>query len=695
MKPYILALLFLLFTKLVTSGSPLPAHAKLIPGNVGPLLAFNFGQILEKVDHEGLINKAMVANLYSASSGFSELVMELDTCDAEDRKRHGFITELIEKPADTSGIDLSQPVFLYMNGPLTLDIRLAAKITGPEAFERFINRLNHFHRYKKGKWKDTEGGRRQFHYKSGGTIAHDGEYLIMRAIFLGPNKKAPDSDPWFEDLEKDSVAVPEFLSQHLQASPDLGLFFQLKPLLPLISQALKPGQTAPDYLQKAKLFVAFNSRPGELVAEADLDVGKGNELNFAGEPVGQEFLNYLEKDAFLHGAMSINLGAVLPHIKFFLPFLGTSAQDLDEELLEEFNLGLDDLVALFSGQVAFSLNGFDGEGEEPTFLAAIGTNGPAIEAYTKIFKKGLLQALKGESRDAGALARLSISAQDEILLISTKDLAPVHENGKAKEPIGKPLANSLVNGMFNMLMEFSALQEAIPQDELGEEEAMVINGVLPQLAKYNVQVRQTSTHGYKETYSVTFKNRKDQALRTIAHLAADLANPVYRNPEARAKLLAAEEKALKNPGKMAKDIVGTWSGTVTDPDAATHYKLTLSEDGKMQYKEIHITEEGFSRMEYTNRYVVSGNTYKDYNEDGGLEFIAKLLHVGESTLSYYDVFDWEMEEDPELVVENRVFPGFQLPKPPEGLKELDSFEIGEDEEDGSSNEPVLSPPGLE
>lgn len=57
-----------------------------------------------------------------------------------------------------------------------------------------------------------------------------------------------------------------------------------------------------------------------------------------------------------------------------------------------------------------------------------------------------------------------------------------------------------------------------------------------------------------------------------------------------------------------------------------------------------------------------------------MNFVATILDVNDSALTYVDYFDIYGDEV-EPTVENRVHPNYQLPKPPKGLKELDEDEI--------------------
>ena len=116
------------------------------------------------------------------------------------------------------------------------------------------------------------------------------------------------------------------------------------------------------------MYMSLDSSPGKWEAKLHLDLGKGNKLDFSGEAIGEELMAFLEEDAYAHGSLSVDLDGLLPHFLLIHDIMGGRSWEVEEGLKENFNLGWEDIVTLFSGRVIFSRNGFSGESEEPSYL---------------------------------------------------------------------------------------------------------------------------------------------------------------------------------------------------------------------------------------------------------------------------------------------------------------------------------------
>ena len=587
-KTWLPLLLFL--SSLAGLQAKLPDHARFLPPDMMGMVTLHPGQILNKMDHPSLIHKPMVATLYS-SGGPNEWIYELD----EDDKKHALITGLFEKPAKTTGIDLSQPVYLVVNNMSKLRVQLFARLTDAKQFEKFALGMIE----QKKKWKQTKGGRRALVENSKSLLVHDGGNLIL-TVTLASNQ--PNlfqvADQWFEP--KESEKLPDFLVQQLEASPDLGIYYPLAPVLPNLAQSLKVGQQPPEYLKQTQLFLHANSAKGKLEATVHVHTGKQQDLQLQSKPLGKEILGFLEKESLLHATASLNLEAVMNHLQYLLPFLGMEMEALGDEILEEFNIDYQELPELFSGEAVFNVTGLELQDEEITFLAALGTKIPAAEVYVKIIHKGLFEAFKGEAPRRNPLERLSITAHGNTLLISSKAHSDVLVQGKANNPLDAPLQNALKKGLFTLLLHFPKVLEELrdAQEEVDRDEELefVVNRILPHLKDIRIQAQQSENTRYQATLGLHFQNSEDQGLKTFTHLLADLFNPHLRNPTTRPKLLAAEARLQEAPDAFRKAIAGTWNGNFAEEEDQTYYKVTVAKDGTQHYEEIYISREGYSRF---------------------------------------------------------------------------------------------------
>jgi len=681
MKPLILLPIATLIASVTVLSAKLPEHAKLLPHDMVGLVTLHPGQILKKTGHQSLINKPMVANYYS-TGGPHDWTNELD----EDKKKHALITGLIEKPAETTGLDLSQPVYLVFHSLPKLQVQLFARLSDPEKFEALVEGLVD----RKQTWMETKEGRRVLKINNQALHVHDGKTLISTGVLNSPEPPLLQvADQWFQP--KEETQLPEFLIQQLQASPDLGIYFTPAPFLPFLAQRLEEGQKPPEYLKDTQLFLAANSAQGKLEATLHVDAGKHHELQFQSKPLGKEILGFLEKGAFLHATATLNMDTAFEHLHSVLPFFGIEQKELGEELLDEFKIDYLDIPKMFNGTAVLNLTGVELEEEEITFIAALGTQVPAAEVYVKLIHKGLFEAFKGEIPRRNPLERVSISAHGNVLLISSKTHADVLVQGKANHPATEELQTALKNGMFTLNLNFAKVLETLQREqqaiEEDEELEFLVTRILPHLKTFRVQAKQPQASQYQTTFGLHFQNSMDEGLKTLTHTLADLFNPHLNNPQIRPKLLAAEAKLQKDPEAFQKAIIGTWNGNFVTTEDQTYYKVTVSKDGTQQYEEMYISEGGYSHTSDSGTWSIQGTTYKDYDIDGGLSFMATILDVNDSTLTYVDYFEM-CDEEIEPTEENPVNPKYQLPKPPKGLKELDDETIFEEVETENEPEPV-------
>ena len=674
MKSFYLLTISLLLGWLSSLTAKLPTHASLLPENPFLLITVHPRQLMEKANHQSLINKPTVASLYASSS--SNGLFDNYEENEEFEQFHGMFTRLMEHPAETSGIDLDHPVFLALPGVAKLEIQFIAKLKDPEKFENFLPILVR----SKKQWQDTDGGNRAFIHDSNSIVIHDSKSVILKGTFKRQeNLWVKEADQWFEKKE---VHLPNFLTGHLSKSPDAGVYLSLAPVLPFFAQRLEVGQSPPEHLKDTHLFLAINSMKGSIVADLNTYIGEKTSIQLGTTELDDAFFDFLDQDSLLKATLSINLVTAFEHLMHVLPFTGMDTEEFAEEIQEAFNIDYKEIPEFFTGQAAFSITGMVFEEEEFEFLAAIGTKIPAAEVYVKIIQKGLLGALKGDTpRNNNPLGNLSIVAKENLLLIASRNHANLLESGKVAKPMKKEEITSMKTGLFNLLLDFPKLLKSLEKNskEFAEDKEFqfVTQRVLPAFQSFDVKSRQNSKNTYQTSYTLSFRDKEHQGLQTLTHHIADLFNPHLRNPKTRHKLITAEAKLKKEPDAFHKAIIGTWHGNLPEPPDHTAYKLTVSKDGTQQYEEIYISQEGWSRSTDSGTWSIHGTTYKDYEKEGGLAFVATILDVNDSTLTYVDYFDI-YEEEVEPTVENRVNPEFQLPKPPKGLKELDEGRIYEE-----------------
>jgi len=681
--------------------------AHFVPWYTAVLVTLHPGQILQKVDHAGLINKPAVAHAYSAfGSATNGTGFDPDDPDEQDeQKALGFLTRLIEQPAETTGIDMDQPIHvaLIRLSLVKLEARLILRLKDSARFENFILKFLHASSFDEEEttWIPTEGRRRIIMLEDEAAIAHDG----ATAILIFHNSSESDktigqlADEQLKPSGKPAPELPPILLEQLAQSHDLGVYFNMEALMPFLALFMK----APAHIKEMKAFISLNSEPGRLGADLNLDFGEKNGLKLGTDPLPNEILDILPADSFAQASLSVDLASSNEKLKLVLSSLDLDLDEIREELSEELGIDIGELPELFSGQAAFGITGLDLEEEEVSFIAAIGTKVPAAEVYTRIIKEGLLRALGREGGDFDLLEYLSFSAKDQRLFISTKNHADILKAGKAEKIIGKEDRDALRDGLFNLSLDIPVLPEALLfelLDELDLEDFLEGN-FISQLQNLRLRVTQKSPSRFGIHLGLQLMDKDAQALRTLAHLGADLANPYYSNTKAHSKILEAEKSASANPGQLAETIIGTWSGKLEDDHdlggwsarlrledtskAYAHYKITLLKNGAKKW------EDNRGRSLQT-RWTLNGTTYKEYYKDI-LVHVATILSSDDQTMTFIDYMDRSRNESTwEPHTHKRADPDYKLPELPE-RPELPEPEVDPPTTSGNSrpSEPMEAP----
>ncbi len=649
--------------------SSIPPHAARLPKDPILVVALHAGKVMSTIDYEDLVNKPALAYRYStAGPTFFGGYDSLD--DPVVLKRHGLLTRLIESPAQTSGIDPSQPLLLTVHNFPALEMRILAHLGDTTQFEAFIHDIQPAPPEQRHQWQSTGGGHRVHTFNDKTAVAHDGTTAIFNLHSATPPQSIQkQADQWLAP-PPESTSGPD--TQWL-TSQDLAIFLSLKTIVPFLALAMGEDGPPPEFLHDTTLALALNATQGQTDVQLTIDLGQDNALKLGGETLPEELLAILPPDAYMKGGLSLDLDTTLGLLRLLLPFTELSPDTIQEQ----FGIDFDDLPNLLNGQLAIALTGIREDADTPTFVAALGTSAPAADVYTRIFQKGLLRALRGEFRgnNENPLENFSITAKDHRLLIATRNHADLLEADSADPPLPKADLDTLKPPLLNLSLDFPKLLDSLDLDDTPNpsNEEYILGQMLGLMRDLHVQVRQETPSRYRAKAVLRIADDKTNPNKAIAHLAADLANPYYHHPALRTKIEASRQYAKDNPGAYARQIIGTWSGSSEEEDAsASHHKITYHPDKTMLYEDIWIEKEGFARDSYRGHWALHGTTYKEYNEHGGLDLVATILSIRDDTLQYLN--DWEpsfRDQAPSISTDQRVSKDYQLPSPPEGLKELE------------------------
>jgi ankyrin repeat protein len=619
---------------------------RLIAPDPAWVFSLNLGQILQKIDYAGLLNKPAVAHAYSLRGFFGDDFDTEEFLEEADRMRPGplpFLTRLIEQPAETSGIDLDQPIHLSHRLPMQSGSLLDAlfkmkpclvlRLKDSARFEKFVREFCGVTLEENvPDWTIAGDGRRILRMFEMLAIVHDGSTAVLTMSDEAQTNAHFASEIFNRKDMPQPARLPQMLQEQLAQSHDFGGYFNLESLAILME-----GESLPDF-KGINAYFSFNSEPGKFVTDLTLDVGDKNAFKLDSDPVPEEILDILPASSFVQASLSVDLASSHEKLKPIYDLMELDPDEFKEGLKEEFGIDAGDIPELFSGQAAFGITGLDEEEEEVSFIAAIGTKVPAAEVYSRIIKEGLLRALHREGGGFDLLEHLSFAAKDQRLFISTKNHADILKAGRAEKTIGKEDRDALRNGFFNLALDLPAF----PEDLINELdlEDFVGEGFIDRLQGFRLRVSQKGPSQLGVHFELQLTDKDAQALRTLAHLGVDYAYPRYSNAETRKKILEAVIPPVA--------IIGTWTGKLEDDhdlggwsarSARTrqaHYKITLLKDGAKKW------EDNRGRSLQT-RWTLNGTTYKEYYKDI-LLYVATILAIDDQTMTFIDYMDISRKE---------------------------------------------------
>ena len=116
--------------------------------------------------------------------------------------------------------------------------------------------------------------------------------------------------------------------------------------------------------------------------------------------------------------------------------------------------------------------------------------------------------------------------------------------------------------------------------------------------------------------------------------------------------------------------MGTWKSKWTDEESEEEYgfnKFINKEDGTYSIESMNIYKEGYEMDEYKGIWKVVGASHLSYDENGLLEWVGGILEMDDEKIEYYDT--WGSFDEFEVNADHRVPDDWELPEPPEGLRE--------------------------
>ena len=679
---FALATMILSGCALTDSGSP-SKLAKLIPEDAWFIATIRPGQIQEKMDYDSFVHMPAIAHHYSTGSLFESIDPEEDQKELDMAL---YITHMIEDPSE-SGIDLGEDSFFFAGGangshrepfmPPLPTFGFVLPLGDHEKFETMIELMLEASRENDEVRRASRNDLRLIEHEHW-ILAIADDMAFFKGSTTGNSLKADDI---VASLESPHELEPA-LSEHLGNPFDAGMYIKMKGYFEWIMLMIGDEMEIPDELVEQMKDGTFTyeitGEDGQLTIKAGGSYGDAFPYDFTGDGVGDAMLGLLPQDSIASATVSINMETVRIWLNDIAGNLG-ELMDLPpmDEPIEELGLTPDEALSAFSGDFAASLIDLPAEDsppgpaqEMPEYVLAIGTVDPAGKIYQKILKNKLLALFDQNARDPLQAMGISLVAKDNRLILGSHGQAELLKSGKASNPVGGGTRKLLADGYMNVILDFDKLVEALPFDlqDLDEEEEIALLG-LGMLDDFSFQ--STEEDGlYEVTLALSLKDKETNFFNQLATFIGNALDPAWRDPEVRPRIDAARKLAKEKPDHFSKGLVGAWKSKWTDEESEEEYgfnKFINKEDGTYSIESMNIYKEGYEMDEYKGTWKVVGASSVVYDENGLLDWVDGILEMNDEKIEYYNT--WGPFEGFEVNADQRVPDDWELPDPPEGLRE--------------------------
>ena len=679
--PYALATMLLSGCTL-TDSKPPSKLAKLIPEDAWLIATIRPGQIKEKMDYDSFVHMPSIAHLYSTSSLFESI-------DPEDQRELDmalYITHMIEDPSE-SGIELGDDSFFFLGKDSGADreqfmpplptFGFVLPLVDHEKFETMIELMLEASHENDGVRRTSRNELR--------LIEHEHWILAIAndmAFFKGSTtRNSFKADDIVISLKSPHELDPA-LAKHMGNPFDAGMYMKMEGyfdwIMLMIGDELEVPDEFVEQMKEGIFTYEITGEDGQLTIKAGGSYGEAFPYNFTGDGVGDSMLGLLPRESIASTTVSINMKTVRIWLNDISGNLG-ELMDMPpmDEPIEELGLTLDETLSAFSGDFAASLIDLPAEDspsgpaqEMPEFVLALGTVDPAGKIYQKILKNKLLALFDQDARDPLQAMGISLVAKDNQLIIGSRGQAELLKSGKASNPVGGEERKLLADGYMNVILDFDKLAEALPFDlqDLNEEEEIALLGLdlLDDFSFHSVE----KDGLYEVTLALSLKDKETNFFNQLATFIGNVLDPAWRDPEVRPRIDAARKLAKEKPDHFSKGLLGTWKSKWTDEESEEEYgfnKFNNKEDGTYSIESMNVYKEGYEMDEYKGTWKVVGASHLSYDENGLLEWVGGILEMDDEKIEYYDM--WGSFDEFEVNADHRVPDDWELPDPPEGLRE--------------------------
>ena len=484
----------------------LPANAKHIPGGATVILSANIGELLEKGGYGDFLKSDM----------FQELKGMLENETAQ---------KIMENPA-ASGIDIYQPVYLYMNfgapaeefGEPSVTGGMIAAVKDSKALDKALDLATAQTGLPVN--KTAEKGFTQL-FMQGMPAAVGYSDKVMIAVGTNDPKELPKITQTLASRMggkgglKDKRITSLFRNKY-----DVAAWMDYDKFMKFVTGMVPGGELDVPELDKFTKDTAYamtmNFEDGkvssDIIAYANEDLFKEN-LSKGGLDKG--LVNLIPTDSILVVAQAVNMDPVRDMFKeHLMPLMEEELGEVFEQMEEMIGLSMDELMSIPKGDflaVWESLAMVEGDfGPQPPPKLILGMTIENRKNLNKLMNNPQLQAVLPMLATVG----LQIAQSETGFFICSQDHAAAINEGKATKPIKGAHRDLIAKNDYAGFFRFAPLTKIIQQFAGEEEQAKMAIKELNRLDEVNFSgdMKGATQRG---NMTLKFKDKKTNGLKQL------------------------------------------------------------------------------------------------------------------------------------------------------------------------------------
>jgi len=484
----------------------LSAGAKHIPKGSTVIISANIGDLLEKGGYGDFLKSDM----------FQELKGMLENETAQ---------KIMENPA-ASGIDIYQPVYLYMNfgapaeelGEPAVTGGMIAAVKDSKALDKALDLATAQTGLPVN--KTAEKGYTQL-FMQGMPAAVGYSDKVMIAVGTNDPKELPKITQTLASRMSGKGSLKDKrITSLLRNKHDIAAWMDYEKFMEFVTGMVPEGELDVPELDKFTKDTAYamtmNFEDGavstDFTAYANEDLFKEN-LSKGG--LDKRLINLIPTDSILVVAQAVNMDPVRDMVKeHIMPLMEEELGEVFEQMEEMIGLTMDELMSIPKGDFLAVWEGLDmveGDfGPQPTPKLILGMTVENRKNLNKLMNNPQLQGMLPLLATVG----LQIAQSEQGFFICSKDHATAVNDGKAAKPIKGAHKDLIAKNDYAGFLRFAPLTKVIQNFAGEEDEAQMAIDELKRLdeASFSGDMKGATQTG---NMTLKFKDRKTNGLKQL------------------------------------------------------------------------------------------------------------------------------------------------------------------------------------